>query len=158
MITKINRVGGCDGWWMDIDTSRHACYNHAMFKTYINVEDKKVMLGDAHTINVVGIRDMQLNFTIEKTLILKYVMHVLYIRKNLVFGFLLNKAGCSRSIEADLYTISKNDIFLRNNTLLMVYLSWMLKWIKKIIVFTPCVILMFGVLDFVMLINALFLI
>lgn len=83
-----------------------------MFKTYTNAEDKKVLLGDAHTTNVIGIGDVKLNFTSRKTLILKDVMHVPEIRKNLVSGFLLNKARFSQSIGEDLYTITKNGIFV----------------------------------------------
>lgn len=112
MTTEINIVCGSDSWWIDISASHHVCYDRAMFKTYTNAEDKKVMLGDAHATNVAGIGNVELNFTSRKTLILKDVMHVLEIRKNLVSGFLLNKAGFSHSIGAYLYTITKNGIFV----------------------------------------------
>ncbi|XP_073224912.1 uncharacterized protein [Cicer arietinum] len=55
MITEINLVGGSNGWWIDTGASRHVCYDRDMFKTYIVAEDKKVLLGDSHTINVAGI-------------------------------------------------------------------------------------------------------
>ena len=45
------------------------------------------MLGDSHTIEVVGIGEVHLRVT------LKDVFHVPNIRKNLVSSFLLNKAG-----------------------------------------------------------------
>ena len=45
--------------------------------------------------NVAGIVDMELNFTFKKTLILKNVMQVPKIRKNIVSGFLLNKTWFS---------------------------------------------------------------
>ena len=112
MITEVNMVGGCDGWWIDTGASRHVCYDRAMFKTYMNAGNKKVLLGDTHTTNVAGIGDVELKFTSGKTLILKEVMHVPEIRKNLVSGFLLNKAGFSQTIGADLYTITKNGIFV----------------------------------------------
>src|SRR3954469_3458558 len=112
MITEINMVGGSDGWWIDTGAYRHVCYDRAMFKTYTIAEDKKVLLGDAHTTNVAGIGDVELKFTSGKTLILKDVMHVPEIRKNLVSGFLLNKAGFNQTIGADLYTITKNGIFV----------------------------------------------
>ena len=69
-----------------------------MFKTYKAVDDKKVLLGDAHTTTVAGIGDVELKFTSGKTLILKDVMHTPEIRKNLVSGFLLNKAGFTQTI------------------------------------------------------------
>lgn len=51
--------------------------------------------------------------TSKKTLILKDVMHTPEIAKNLISGFLLNKVGFSQSIGVDLYTITKNDIFVK---------------------------------------------
>ena len=112
MITEINMVGGSDDWWNDTGSSRHVCNNRAMFKTYKAVEDKKVLLGDAHTTTVAGIGDVELKFTSGKTLTLKDVMHTPEIRKNLVSGFLLNKAGFTQTIEGDLYTLTKNGIFV----------------------------------------------
>ena len=41
VITKINMIGGSDGWWVDTGASRHVCYDRAKFKTYTNVENKK---------------------------------------------------------------------------------------------------------------------
>lgn len=45
-------IGQSDGWWVEIGSSRHVCYDLTMFKTYTN---KKVMLGVVHTTNVFGI-------------------------------------------------------------------------------------------------------
>lgn len=129
-----------------------------MFKTYTNAEDKKVMLEDAYTTNVAGIGDVELNFTSEKTLILKDVMHVPEIRKNLISGFRLNKAGFSQSIGANLYTITKNGIFVGKGCATdgMFKLNVELNKISPY-VYSYCVILIFDMLDFVMLISELFL-
>lgn len=51
-------IGESDGWWIDIDSSCHVCYDHAMFKTYTN---KKVLLGVANATNVVGIGEVEQN-------------------------------------------------------------------------------------------------
>ncbi|XP_073222604.1 uncharacterized protein [Cicer arietinum] len=104
-----------DGCQIDIGASRHICYKRAMFKTYTTAEDKKMLLGDSHTTNIVDIGDAKLIFTFRKTLILNDVMHTLEIRKNLVSEFLLNKAEFTQTIGAIgayLYTISKNGIFV----------------------------------------------
>jgi hypothetical protein len=69
-------------------------------------------MGNAHTSEVAGIGDIEINFTSGKTLILKDVMHVPDMKKNLVSGFLLNKAGFSQTIGVDLYTITKNGMFV----------------------------------------------
>lgn len=112
MITEINMDSGSDGWWIDTSASRHVCYDRAMFKTYTNIEDKKVLLGDSHTTNVAGIGDVGLNFSSGKTLVLKDTMHVSEIRKNLVSSFVLNKIEFSQSIGEKFYTTTKNGIFL----------------------------------------------
>ncbi|CAJ2630366.1 unnamed protein product, partial [Trifolium pratense] len=112
MITEINMIGVTDGWWIDTGATRHVCYERAMFRTYTIAENKKVQMGNAHTSEVAGIGDIELKFTSGKTLILKDVMHVPDMKKNLVSGFLLNKAGFSQTIGADLYTITKNGIFI----------------------------------------------
>jgi hypothetical protein len=112
MITEINMGGGTDGWWIDIGATRHICYERAMFKTYTPAENKKVRMGNAHTSDVAGIIDVELKFSFGKTLILKDVMHVHDIRKNLVSGFLLNKVGFNQTIGATLYTITKNGTFI----------------------------------------------
>ncbi|GAU41954.1 hypothetical protein TSUD_380590 [Trifolium subterraneum] len=112
MITEINMVGGTDGWWIDTGATRHVCYERAMFKTYTSAENKKVQMGNAHTSDVASVGEVVLNFTSGKTLILKDVLHVPEMKKNLVYGSLLNKAGFSQTIGADLYTITKNDTFI----------------------------------------------
>jgi len=84
-----------------------------MFKTYTADDDQKVLLGDSHTTEVAGIGDVELKFTSGKTLILKDVMHTPKIRKNLVFGFLLNKAGFEQIIASDMYSITKDGVFVR---------------------------------------------
>jgi len=105
-------VGGSGGWWIDIGASRHVSYDRAMFKTYTPAKDKTVLMGDFHTTKVAGIGDVELQFTSGKKLILKDVMHAPEIRKNLISGFLLNKAGFTQTIRADLYTISMNVTFV----------------------------------------------
>jgi len=63
VISEINMVGRSNGWWVDIGASHHVCYDRAIFKTYTNVENKKVLLGDSHTTTVVGTGDVELKFT-----------------------------------------------------------------------------------------------
>ena len=112
MVIEINMVDGYVGWWIDTCVSRCVCYDRVMFKTYTNTKDKKVLLGDGQTTNVAEIVDMELSFTFKKTLILKNVMHVPKIRKNIVSGFLLNKTWFSQYIGVDLYAITKNEVYM----------------------------------------------
>ncbi|KAM7494813.1 hypothetical protein LguiB_029422 [Lonicera macranthoides] len=112
MITEINLVSGSEGWWVDTAASRHVCHDRALFKTYSDAVDKKVLLGDSHTTNVAGTGDVELKFTSGKTVILKDVLHTPEIRKNLVSGYILNKAGFVQTIGADLFTLTKNGVFV----------------------------------------------
>lgn len=127
-----------------------------MFKTYINVEDKKVILGYAHTTNVVEIGGVKLNFTSGKTLFLKGVMHVPEIRKNLVSGFLLNKVEFTHSIGAYFYNISNNGIYVGKVYAMYGVFKFNVELNKFLLLFTPCVILMLDMLEFVMLITHYF--
>ncbi|GKD10820.1 hypothetical protein Tco_1190505, partial [Tanacetum coccineum] len=113
MISEINLIGGSEGWWVDCKATIQVCYDRSMFKTYtVTFEDKKVLLGDHHTTNVVGIGNVELKFTSGKMVILKDVMHTPEMRMNLVSGYLLNKAGFIQTIWADLFTLTKNGMFV----------------------------------------------
>ena len=70
------------------------------------------MLGDSHTIEVVGIGEVLLKFTFGREVTLKDVFHVPDIRKNLVSSFLLNKAGFKQVFEADQYVLFKKGMFV----------------------------------------------
>ncbi|KAK0598805.1 hypothetical protein LWI29_038139 [Acer saccharum] len=83
-----------------------------MFKSYSNAVDKMVLLGDSHSTVVAGSGEVELNFTSGKTIILKDVLHTPEIKKNLVSGYLINKAGFTQTIGADLFTLTKYGIFV----------------------------------------------
>ena len=56
MISKINLIGGSEGWWVDVGASHQICYDRIMFKTYTKtIDDRTVLLGDSHTTKFVGI-------------------------------------------------------------------------------------------------------
>ena len=54
MISEVNLVDRSEGWWVDIGASCHVCYDRVMFKSYSNVMDRRVLLGDSHYTDVVG--------------------------------------------------------------------------------------------------------
>ena len=88
MVTEINILEGLGGWWIDYGATKHVCYDKTWFKTYTIMEEKKkIMLGDFHTIEVVGIGKVLLKFTSRREVTLKDVFHVPSIRKNLVSSF-----------------------------------------------------------------------
>ena len=84
----------------------------AYLKKYNETKDKNILLGDHHTTKVVGIGEVKLKFTSSKTLVLKEVLHIPEIRKNLFSRYLLNKVGFTQTIGSDLLTFTKNDVFV----------------------------------------------
>ncbi|KAA0049589.1 putative Polyprotein [Cucumis melo var. makuwa] len=79
MISYVNVIGGFEGWWLDT--------------------------GDHHTTRVAGIGEVELKFTFDKTLMLKEVLHTPEIRKNLVSGYLLNKAGFAQTTKSNVFVV-----------------------------------------------------
>lgn len=97
---------------MDTSASRHICYDRAIFKSYFEVDDQKVLLGDFHTTIVAGMAEIELQFSSRKTVILKDVLHTPEMRNNLVSGYFLNKVGFVQTTGADLYILTKNRVFV----------------------------------------------
>lgn len=112
MLTEVNMIGDTNGWWADSGATRHVCCERSWFKTYKETVDQKVLLGDSHSTIVLGTGDVDLEFTSGRTLTLKDVMHTPDMRKNLVSGYLLNKAGFHQSIGSDQFIITKNGTFV----------------------------------------------
>ncbi|XP_075659253.1 uncharacterized protein LOC142629157 [Castanea sativa] len=82
MVTEINILEGLGGWWIDSGATRHVCYDKNWFKTYtILDEKKKIMLGDSHTIDVMGIGEVLLKFTSGREVTLKDVFHGMFVGK-----------------------------------------------------------------------------
>ncbi|TYK14777.1 uncharacterized protein E5676_scaffold1610G00170 [Cucumis melo var. makuwa] len=90
----------------------HVYYDLSLFRKYNEVKDKNILLGDYHTTKVASIGEVELKFTSGKTFVLKEVLHTPEIRKNLVFGYLLNKAGFTQTIRLDLFTLTKHNVFV----------------------------------------------
>ena len=57
-----------------------------------------MLLGDSHIIIVASLGEVELKLYSVKIVVLKDVLHTLEMRKNLVSGYLLNKAGFVQTI------------------------------------------------------------
>ena len=97
------------GYW----ATRHICTNRNMLAEYEEVNDgENVFLGDARTTKVVGKGKVVLKLTSGKNLILNAILHVPDMRRNLVSGFLLNKAGLKLVFESNKLVLSCNEDFV----------------------------------------------
>ncbi|TYK08437.1 putative Polyprotein [Cucumis melo var. makuwa] len=114
MIFEVNVIGGSEGWWLDIGASRYVYHDLSLFRKYHEVKDKNILLEVHHITKVAGIGEVELKFPSDKTLALKEDLHTSEIRKNLVFGYLLNKIGFIQTIGSDLFTLTKNTVFVGN--------------------------------------------
>lgn len=90
-----------------IGASKHVSHDNAIFKTYTSSKDSKILHGDSHTTNMMGVGEVQLKFTSAPMVILKNVLHAPYIRKNLVSAYLINKADFKQVIKVDQLVLAK---------------------------------------------------
>ena len=112
MITEVNVIGGFEGWWLDTGASRHVFHDLSLFTKYKETVDKNILLKNHDTTKVTDIGEVKLKFTFGKTLVLKEVLHTHEIRKNLVSEYLLNKADFTQAIRSDIFTLTKNNVFM----------------------------------------------
>ncbi|CAM8890197.1 unnamed protein product [Rhodiola kirilowii] len=100
-------------WWIDSGANKHVCKDRHSFKTYETVKEGAVLyMGNESTAPIIGQGTVVLEFSSGKTLELLNVLHVPLIRKNLVFGSLLNKFGFKQVYESDKYVLSKCGVFV----------------------------------------------
>ncbi|GKC85765.1 zinc finger, CCHC-type containing protein, partial [Tanacetum coccineum] len=104
-------VSTTDDWWYDFGATTNVCNNKDLFKTYKETKDgHEVMMGDNHTLKVIGSGNVEIQFKSRKKLTLMNVLHVPNIRNNLVFGFKLCKSGVKAVIESDKVISSKANL------------------------------------------------
>nr|GEX99302.1 hypothetical protein [Tanacetum cinerariifolium] len=97
--------------WVDSGATRHVCNDQTMFKTYER-SYSMLYMGNHATAQVKGNGKIDLVFTSGNTLTLNDVLHVPYVRNNLVSGSLLNKFGFKLVFESDKFILSKGGKFV----------------------------------------------
>ncbi|GJU14257.1 retrovirus-related pol polyprotein from transposon TNT 1-94 [Tanacetum coccineum] len=114
IISEVNLVGtNNSGWWIDTGATRHVCADKSMFHSFRAVDNgQKLYMGNSATADIKGEGDVILKMTSEKELKLTNVLYVPEIRKNLVFGWLLNKFGFRLVFESDKFVLSKNQMYV----------------------------------------------
>nr|GEW03019.1 zinc finger, CCHC-type [Tanacetum cinerariifolium] len=101
-------------WWIDSGATTPVCKYHFWFKTYESVEEGSVLyMGDDHFAPVHSKESVALEFSSGKTITLFNMLYVPKLRKNLVFGPMLNTYGYKQGYEFDKYILSKSSVFVR---------------------------------------------
>ncbi|KAL0285600.1 UNVERIFIED_CONTAM: hypothetical protein Sangu_2771500 [Sesamum angustifolium] len=110
---EANLVENKEDWILDTGASRHFCSNKALFHELLETTDGEcVFMGNSTTSGVLGKGKILLKLTSGKTLALIDVLYVPSLRRNLVSGSLLNKAGLKIVLESDKVIITKNNDFV----------------------------------------------
>ncbi|XP_072066951.1 uncharacterized protein [Arachis hypogaea] len=114
MVTEVNIAtqGKSLEWWLDSGATVHVCNDRNQFKTYEEVNNREVLMGNDNSAKVCGQGSVELNFTSEKKLSLINVLHVPDLRKNLVSVSLLCKKGFKVVMESDKVILLKHDVFI----------------------------------------------
>jgi hypothetical protein len=77
--------------WVDISAARHVCVEKMMFSTYKEVDGENLYLRNSSTSKVLGVRKIILKMNSGNLSTLNNILHVTYIRKNLVSNSLMSK-------------------------------------------------------------------
>uniref|UniRef100_A0A2N9FSN7 Retrovirus-related Pol polyprotein from transposon TNT 1-94-like beta-barrel domain-containing protein n=1 Tax=Fagus sylvatica TaxID=28930 RepID=A0A2N9FSN7_FAGSY len=113
VVSKVNLVNNMTEWVVDTGATRHICSSKELFLNYEEATDgENVYLGDARTTRVAGKGKVFLKLTSGKSLALHFVLHVPDMRRNLVSGSLLNKAGIKLVFDADKLVLTRNGDFV----------------------------------------------
>lgn len=113
MVTEVNLIERSNDWIIDTGATKHICADRNAFFNYLTVESGDlVYMGSSHTSRVIGKGQVVLKLSSGKPLMLKDVLHVPDIRRNLVSVLLLNRASLKLSFEAGKVVITKSDVYV----------------------------------------------
>nr|GEY64005.1 hypothetical protein [Tanacetum cinerariifolium] len=102
VVVKTNLVEDKSSWIMKSGASRQLCNNKRLFHQFEEVTDGgQVYIGNNGTARVVGNGKVFLKFTSGKILALNNVLYVPSLRRNMVSGSLLVRAGLKVTLEGD---------------------------------------------------------
>lgn len=78
---------------INFGATKHVCGNRNFDYTLVREGEEFVSLGDYQTIPILGKGEFRLKLTFEETLLPSNVLYVSEIQYNLIFVFILRKAG-----------------------------------------------------------------
>ncbi|KAL0383157.1 UNVERIFIED_CONTAM: Retrovirus-related Pol polyprotein from transposon TNT 1-94 [Sesamum calycinum] len=113
VVVEAYLVENKEDWILDTGAFRHFCSNKALIHELLETTDGEcVFMGNSTTAGVLSKGKILLKLTSGKTLALIDVLYVPSLRRNLVSGSLLNKAGLQIVLESDKVIITKNNDFV----------------------------------------------
>lgn len=113
VVVEANLVDNKSDWVLDTGASRHLCSNKELFHKLEDVaEGEHDYMGNSATAGVLGKGKVFLKLTSGNTLALNDVFYVPFLRRNLISGSLLNRAGLKLVFEADKVVITRNGDFV----------------------------------------------
>lgn len=113
VVVEANLAENKSDWILDTGASRHFCTNKDVFHNFEEVgEGECVYMGNSSVAGVLGKGKILLKLTSGKTLCLNNVLYVPSMRRNLISGGLLNKAGLKIVFEADRVVLTRNRDFV----------------------------------------------
>ncbi|GKB16758.1 ty1-copia retrotransposon protein [Tanacetum coccineum] len=115
VVVETNLVEDKSAWIIDSGASRHLCNNKRLFHQFEEVADGgQFYMGNNGIARVIGKGKVFLKLTSGKTLAFNNVLYVPSLRRNMVSGSLLVRAGLKVTLEGDKVIITRNNDFVRN--------------------------------------------
>ena len=94
VVVEANMVDNKVDWILDTGASKHLCANKELFHQIEDADDGEcVFMGNSATSGVLGKGKILLKLTSGKTLSLSDILYVPSLRRNLISGSCLNRAG-----------------------------------------------------------------
>ncbi|KAE8670806.1 hypothetical protein F3Y22_tig00112079pilonHSYRG00011 [Hibiscus syriacus] len=111
VVSEVNLVENSSEWVVDTGASKHFCARKEFFTEFEDGNSgERVYMGNSSSSEVLGKGKVLLKLTSGKTLALNNALYVPALRRNLISGGLLNKAGIKLVFEADKLVLSRNGL------------------------------------------------
>ncbi|CAA7035407.1 unnamed protein product [Microthlaspi erraticum] len=111
VVTEVNNVeDNPREWWYDTGATIHICNDMDMFSTYQKCNNgERLLMGNTGSSKIEGHGKVVLKMTSGKEITLQNVKHVTDMRKNLISGTLMSKAGFATNFESDKLVLKKHE-------------------------------------------------
>ncbi|KAL6572114.1 hypothetical protein OROMI_013072 [Orobanche minor] len=107
MVIETNLVENRRAWYVDTGVTSHICTEKDMFSSYTVTDGRKLQMANSASSVIAGVGNVVLKLTSGKELLLKDVLHVPEVRRNLVSGSLLVSHGFRLVFESEKFIMSK---------------------------------------------------